>query len=117
MQAHDTHRQETEPQTADGAIADRTEDLPEQPTTTVPAGEEPVARCRFCHRPFPSDHLHALHLGTYHEAELTDEEVAVVEAARDEETDDLFLFHLQVIAALAILYTVIVLVYMVVLSL
>jgi hypothetical protein len=88
-----------------------------QPRTEVPDGVEPAARCRLCDRPFPTTDQHALHLGAVHDGELTEAEREGYEAAREAESDDLFLYHLKVIAVLGTLYAVLVLVYMVVLSL
>lgn len=82
---------------------------------TRPDGEY-VTRCPYCERPFPSDHLRALHVGDAHSDVCTDAELADYEAATDEETDELFLFHLRVIAAIGLLYAAFVLVYMVVLG-
>ncbi|WP_435347536.1 DUF7410 domain-containing protein [Haloarchaeobius sp. HRN-SO-5] len=88
-----------------------------QPRTEVPDGEAPAARCRLCDRPFPTRDQHALHLGEVHGDALTAAEQDRYESAREAETDELFLYHLKVIAALGTLYAVLVLVYMVVLSL
>lgn len=82
---------------------------------TRPEGEY-IARCPYCERPFPSDHLRALHVGDAHHDVCTDAEIADYEGAEDEETDELFLFHLRVIAAIGLLYAGFVLVYMVVLG-
>ncbi|MCT9096051.1 hypothetical protein [Haloarchaeobius sp. HME9146] len=85
--------------------------------TTILEEETVAARCRVCDRPFPSEHLHALHLGERHRDDLTAEEYETYAQAKDEEDDELFLYHLKVIATLGSLYAVIVLVYMIVLSL
>ncbi|MFD1645662.1 hypothetical protein [Haloarchaeobius litoreus] len=87
------------------------------PTYDVPAGEEPAATCDRCGRPFPTTTHHDLHLGEVHAGDLTDEERGRYEDAVEAETDELFVYHLKVIAGLASLYAVLVLVYMVVLSL
>lgn len=85
-----------------------------QPVTVV---DEPGAvRCDHCGRPFPDEHLLRLHRGERHLAALTDAERAAYESARDEETEELFLFHLKVIAAIGVLYALFVVVYMVVLG-
>ncbi|WP_439025773.1 DUF7410 domain-containing protein [Haloarchaeobius sp. DT45] len=90
---------------------------PAETGTVVHDDETVAARCRYCDRPFPSEQLHALHLGERHREDLTAEEYETYAQAKDEEDDELFLYHLKVIAALGTLYAVIVLVYMVVLSL
>lgn len=79
----------------------------------VPPGEEP-ARCPRCGRPFRREQYRDLHLGRDHDpGALSALEREAYEAARDAEDDDLFLFHLKIVGALAILYAVLVLAYMV----
>ncbi|WP_440989817.1 DUF7410 domain-containing protein [Haloarchaeobius baliensis] len=87
------------------------------PTFHVPDGEEPAAVCERCGQPFPTQDHHDLHLGEVHADELDDTERERYEEAVEAETDELFVYHLKVIAGLASLYAVLVLVYMVVLSL
>jgi hypothetical protein len=77
---------------------------------------EPAAWCPYCDRPFASRRLWALHLGDRHSDECTDAERTAVEEATDDELDDLFVFHIKVVAALTLLYAVVVLVYMIVLG-
>lgn len=85
-----------------------------RPETTV---EDPDAvRCPHCGRPFPAEHLLTLHLGERHAGALSDEDRSAYEAAREAESEELFLFHLKVIAAIGVLYSVFVVVYMVVLG-
>lgn len=86
------------------------------PTPETRADGKYVTRCPYCTRPFPSDHLRALHVGDVHPDACTDAELADTEAAREEEVEELFLFHLRVIGAIGLLYAVLVLVYMVVLA-
>jgi len=88
-----------------------------QPAFEVPTGEEPAATCDRCGRPFPTTTYHDLHLGEVHADELSEREQERYEDAIEAETDELFVYHLKVIAGLASLYAVLVLVYMVVLSL
>ena len=88
---------------------------PNAPETTVPP-DRPAERCPYCERPFPPAHLRDLHVGDVHGEHATEGEREAHDAATDEETDELFVFHLRVIAAIAVLYAVFVLVYMVVLS-
>jgi hypothetical protein len=78
----------------------------------VPPGEEPV-RCPRCGRPFRTEQYRDLHLGEHDLDSLTDLEREAYRAAVDAEDDDLFLFHLKIVAALSVLYTVLVLGYMV----
>ncbi|MFC4407447.1 hypothetical protein [Haloarchaeobius iranensis] len=88
-----------------------------QPGFELPDGEEPAATCERCARPFPTTMHHDLHLGEVHAEALTGRERERYEDALEAETDELFVYHLKVIAALAGMYAVLVLVYMVVLSL
>ena len=78
----------------------------------VPSGEEPV-RCPRCERPFRTEQYRDLHLAEHGLDSLSDLEREAYRAALDAEDDDLFVFHLKVVAALSILYTVLILAYMV----
>ncbi|MFC5972668.1 C2H2-type zinc finger protein [Halomarina salina] len=69
--------------------------------TEVPADADPV-RCQYCDQPFPTDRLHALHLGECHADLLTPEETAAYEENEDAEVDDLFVYHLKVVALLVV---------------
>ncbi|WP_435360769.1 DUF7410 domain-containing protein [Haloarchaeobius sp. DFWS5] len=113
MATIDPHSEEVSP--TQTATADQS--TGRDTSTTLDADEQPAATCDHCGRPFPTEHLHALHLGDRHGDDLNPHEQAAYEAAQDEETDELFLFHLKVIAALGGLYAILVLVYMVVLAL
>lgn len=84
--------------------------------TSARPGEEPAATCAYCGRPFASTDAHALHVGDRHATVCTDEERAAADAADERERDDLFYFHLRVVAAIAALYTVVVLLYMIALG-
>ncbi|MFB6138007.1 MAG: hypothetical protein ABEJ42_06670 [Halobacteriaceae archaeon] len=84
------------------------------PDTEVPPGEAPAARCPYCDRPFASERTCTLHVGEAHDC--TDAEWAAYEAAVDAEGDDLFVYHITVVAALSLLYAVSILGYMVVLG-
>ncbi|MFB6268681.1 MAG: DNA-binding protein [Halobacterium sp.] len=84
--------------------------------TSVRDGEDAAAVCAHCGRPFADADARALHVGETHEDVLSASEREEYEAAREAEDDALFYFHLRVVAALAVLYTVTVLLYMVALS-
>ena len=79
----------------------------------VPPGEDP-ARCPRCGRPFGREQYRDLHLADHGLESLSELERTAYEAARDAEEDDLFRFHLQIVGALALIYAVFVLAYMVV---
>jgi hypothetical protein len=85
------------------------------PETAVPSDAD-AERCPYCDQPFPEARRLALHVGERHAGVHTDAERAAYESARDEEGDELFMYHLRVIAALGVLYAVLVLVYMIVLA-
>lgn len=59
-------------------------------------------RCPHCGRPFRTDHLLELHRGEAHPDRLDDEERQAYEDARDEEDDQLFVFHLKALAVLTL---------------
>ena len=83
------------------------------PDTEISEDETPAAYCPLCDRPFDTEHALALHLGELHESDLDDEERADYEEARDEERDELWLFHAKVVAALGSIYAVTVILYLV----
>ena len=85
------------------------------PSTAVPPGADP-SRCPYCERPFPTDRRRTLHLGDAHTTALTDEEAEAVAAVRDDEADDLFVYHLKVVAAIVLLLMGLAYVYAFVLS-
>lgn len=66
----------------------------------VPDDETPV-RCPECGRPFRTEQLRALHLGDRHDA---DDYRDAYESAREAEREDLFIYHLKVVAALVAVY-------------
>jgi hypothetical protein len=103
-----------EPTAGRGAAADPAADVPE---TNVPPGETPAARCRHCGRPFPDEEGWALHVGEVHPNALDDRERAAHEAADEAERDELFVYHMKVVVALGLLYSVATLGYMVLASL
>jgi hypothetical protein len=83
------------------------------PETAVPPGETPAARCRHCGRPFPDEEAWALHVGEVHPDALDDAERDAYETADAAERDELFVYHMKVVVALGLLYSVAVLGYMV----
>jgi len=84
--------------------------------TRVDDPDAVAASCRYCGRPFASTAAHDLHVGDAHAEACTDREREAHERAADAEDESLFYFHLRVVAALAALYTVLVLLYMVALG-
>lgn len=84
--------------------------------TRVDEGDGPAATCAHCGRPFPTGDAHDLHVGERHADACTPAEREAYAVAREAEDDELFYFHLRVVAALAGLYTVLVLAYMVALG-
>lgn len=86
------------------------------PDIDVPPDEEPDATCPYCDRPFTRDAFRDLHLGEVHGEDLTDAEREAHAAAVDAEDEELFMYHLRIVAGIAVIYAVFVLVYMVVLG-
>ena len=74
---------------------------PDPIPTDVPAGAA-AAACPYCERPFPTERLRSLHLGERHADLLTPAEAAAFERSDDEERDDLFVYHLKVVALLVV---------------
>jgi len=84
--------------------------------TLVREGESVAGACPYCDRPFATDAALALHVGDAHEDVCSTTEREAYETAFAAEDEELFYFHLKVVAALAALYAVVVLVYMMALS-
>lgn len=92
-----------------------TETLRSQVPTAVPPEEDPV-RCPYCDRPFRRSHLRDLHVGETHSQQLSATEQTDYEAAVDQESDDLFVLHLKIIAGLVLSFFAIAYLYAFVLS-
>jgi len=69
--------------------------------TTIPDGATPE-RCPHCGRPFPTGRLRDLHVGERHDP--TEGERAAYESAREAESDELFVYHLKIVAAMVVLF-------------
>ena len=78
--------------------------------------DDAAATCRYCGRPFATPDAHDLHVGDVHADACTTAEREAYERALEAEEDEVFYFHLRVVAALAGLYTVVVLAYMIALG-
>ena len=74
------------------------------PAIAVPEGEAPPEHCPHCEQPFRTERLLALHLGETHEEALTDAQRRAYEDAYEDESDELFIYHLKVIGALIVVY-------------
>jgi hypothetical protein len=74
------------------------------PETAVPDGESPEATCPYCERPFRRERFQVLHVVEEHPDRATVRERESYEAVLDEESDDLFVYHLKVLFALGALY-------------
>ena len=69
----------------------------------VPDDETPV-QCPECGRPFRTERLRALHVGDIHGSDCTDEQREAYEEAREAEHEDLFYYHIKIVAALVAVY-------------
>ncbi|MFB6302382.1 MAG: DNA-binding protein [Haloferacaceae archaeon] len=86
------------------------------PEFDVPPDRQPEATCQYCGRPFAATRACALHVGEIHGDACTDAEREAYEAAREDEREDLFYFHLKAVAALGAIYAVTIILYMVALG-
>jgi hypothetical protein len=86
------------------------------PETAVRADETVAAVCPYCRRPFAEREAHDLHVGERHAEACSAVERDAYAAAREAERDALFYFHLRVVAAIGVLYTITVLLYMIALG-
>ena len=73
-----------------------------------------VPRCPYCERPFDADRSRDLHVGEDHRDEWTDAEATAYDEAVEAEEAELWAYHVTVVVALSVTYTVVVLAYMVV---
>lgn len=85
------------------------------PTTPRPSETDPVP-CPYCDRPFATAQLRDLHVGETHPEMMTAEEAEQYEDAVDWESDELFVLHLKVVAALVLTFFAIAYLYVFVLS-
>lgn len=79
--------------------------MPQNATPTTDAGfdvDEEAEYCPHCGRPLATRHLRALHVGEEHHDEMSDTEAQAYEAALEQESDDLFVFHIKVMAAITL---------------
>jgi len=86
------------------------------PETEVPDGEIPAATCPYCDRPFKTERQRDLHVVEHHAAIASEADRSAAEAANEAEVDELFFYHMKVIVAIGLLYSALVIVYMVVLG-
>lgn len=70
----------------------------------VPSDEQPAGRCPYCNRPFRAADTLALHVGQHHPDACTPDEHDAYEEARKAESDELFVYHLKVVAALVLVF-------------
>jgi len=82
------------------------------PDIDVPFDETPAADCPYCGRPFDTERARDLHVGRAHEAEATEREIVAYDEATEAERDELFFYHVKVVVALGVIYSVLVIVYM-----
>ena len=74
------------------------------PETAVPEGETPAIQCPYCGRPFARRRHGVLHVVEAHPGRATETEREAYDAVHEEESDDLFVYHLKVMFALGALY-------------
>lgn len=81
--------------------------------TRVPDDETPAAACPYCDRPFAGERARDLHVGEVHADVFTDAEREAYAAAEDDESDDLFRYHMKVFVAIGVVHAVLVALYMI----
>lgn len=64
--------------------------------------DDDAERCPHCGRPFRNEHLLWLHRGEQHFDALDDDERETYAEVDDEEDDQLFIFHIKVMAAITL---------------
>lgn len=75
------------------------ESLPTEAAFTVDGEAE---YCPHCGRPLADEQLLALHVGEEHSDAMSEADITGYEAAREQEDDDLFVFHIKVMAAITL---------------
>lgn len=83
------------------------------PDTAVPPEESPADRCPYCDRPFRSERACALHVGEAHPDECTPGDEEAHEHAREEESEELFTYHMKVFVVLGVVQIVLVVLYLI----
>lgn len=91
-------------------------DQPIHPAVRLSDSRESVQQCPYCDRPFSSDRTHDLHLGEKHEQRLAESERTRYEDASQEEEEEIFIFHIQMVVLIGILWAAVVMLYMVFVS-
>lgn len=86
-------------------MSDSTTNDGSEPTATEAAFtvDGDAERCPYCGRPFVTAHLRTLHLGEEHPEAMSEAEAKRYAAADDQESDDLFIFHIKVLAVLTLI--------------
>jgi hypothetical protein len=74
------------------------------PDTVVPSGEHPAMTCPYCGRPFARERHGVLHVVERHPAQVSAAEREAYDAVYEEESNDLFIYHLKVMFGLGALY-------------
>lgn len=64
--------------------------------------DEAAEHCPYCGRPLATEHLRTLHVGERHPDAMTDAEADAYEAAHETESEDLFIFHIKVMAIITL---------------
>jgi len=64
--------------------------------------DETAERCPYCGRPLATEHLRTLHVGERHADAMTDAEREAYETASEEESENLFIFHIKVMAIITL---------------
>lgn len=65
-------------------------------------GDREAEHCPYCGRPLASEHLRSLHVGERHADAMTEAETEAYEAANEEESEELFIFHIKVMAIITL---------------
>lgn len=76
------------------------DDLPAS-AFVIPDGEEPNTWCPYCDRPFRIERLYHLHLGEAHFDHCDETQLEAYDQAFEDESAELFVFHLWVIGSIA----------------
>lgn len=71
-------------------------------TETAFVVDDDAKRCPHCGRPLADEHLLTLHIGEEHAGAMSEAQATAYDAALEQEDDDLFIFHIKVMAAITL---------------
>lgn len=85
-----------------GSTSPRAESMPDSVYDVPP--DAPAHECPYCEAVLPERDLFELHVGVEHENEATDAELEAFEDTFEQESNQVFIYHLKVIVLVVAIY-------------